>query len=90
MTEKEMQSILDQQAEMLTGMRAELDALRTLVIGLLRGLSDDPIDSERIGAHIAIAVEGDKAVSLASSQSDHMLALRSRWLQTLLPSKWKS
>ncbi len=89
MNEKEMRELLEQQAHMLTGMRAELDAMRTILIGLLRGLSNDPIDSAGIAAHIAAAVEGDHAVSLASPTSDHMLALRSRWLQALLPTKWK-
>lgn len=89
MNEKEMQLMLDQQARMLKGIRAELDAIRTIVIGLLQGLSDDPTDSARIAAHIALAVEGDNAVSLMSPTTDDMLELRSRWLQTLLPPKWK-
>ncbi len=85
MTDKERDDLITSLADTLMHTRAELDAMRTVVIGLLRGLADQPIDHAAIAGRIAGAIEGDEAASLNSLMNDQMLALREHWMTLLLP-----
>ncbi len=89
MDERELAAAVESLSSSLRHTQAELHAVRTVLIGLLRGLSSEPIASDRIAAAIAAAVEAEKALALGSATPDQLLELRSRWLEVLLPQKWQ-
>jgi hypothetical protein len=83
--ETEDQKTLFILAKTMAETRAELDALRTVSIGVINVLAADSENSQALVASIRRCIEADTATSLASSMDDHMLKMRSDWYERQLP-----
>lgn len=84
--ETEDQQVLYSLAKTMAETRAELDALRTVCIGMVNALAANPANVQPLVTSVRQCIEADTAVSLASSMDDDMLKLRSDWYERLLPA----
>ena len=79
--------------DMATNMEArgtEQDALRTVLIGVLRMLAKHPELVAQTAAGIQMAIEGDFAAVQGSKMTDEALQQRADWIHRLLPEPLKS
>lgn len=66
--------------------QAQLEALRTVVIGVHTALYDDPGWCTKITSALAGAVESDFCQALSSNYADDVLRHRQEWLANLIPA----
>lgn len=71
-------------AETLKETRAEMDGMRSAVIGVLASLSADPQQQERLALAIAHAGHVMGEMGISTSMSDEMLHERERALRQLM------
>lgn len=65
--------------------RAEIDAMRTVVVAAVSTINTDKALRSQFIARLQAVKEADLAVSLGSAMTDDMLQQRADWLQRLLP-----
>lgn len=85
MTSKELE-VLQKLAAAMSKTRAEIDAMRTILIAAISTISADPALREGFVARLQAAKDVDVAVCLASSMTDEMLQARDDWFHSLLPA----
>ena len=66
--------------------QAQLEALRTVVIGVHTALYDDPAWCARITSALTGAIESDFCQALGSTYADDILRQRQQWLANLMPA----
>lgn len=65
--------------------RAEIDAMRTVVVAAVATINAHPELRADFAARLQAAKEADVAASLASTMTDEMLQQRADWLRRLVP-----
>ncbi|WP_251864108.1 hypothetical protein [Achromobacter sp. Marseille-Q4962] len=77
-------------AEIIAHNHAQLEALRTVMVGVHGALCGEPELRARIEESLAASLEGSYAMVLGTSLSDDILTLREQWLSALIPADvWK-
>lgn len=84
--ESQDQQILYSLAKTMAETRAELDALRTVSIGVISVLAARPENVPLLVNAVRACIEADTATTLASNMTDEMLKMRSDWFERLLPA----
>lgn len=79
------EEVLASLANTLMQTRAELDAIRTIMIGALAVLAKNPEMQADLASSIRSAIDSDSAISLNTQMPDALLDQRMEWMKRLTP-----
>jgi hypothetical protein len=78
--------VIEKLTTALSKTRAEIDAIRTILVAATSTISAAPMLRDGFVARLQVAKDADLAVCLSSSMTDEMLKERAEWFHSLLPA----